>query len=93
MKVVILDAKTLGSDLDLGVLDTFGEVISYQTTSAEETLERIQIADIIITNKVIINTNLMAQTPKLKLICIAATGMNNVDILFNQKPTLIVEVK
>ncbi len=80
MKIVILDAKTLGSDLDLSILDTFGDVITYQTTSTEETLERIQIADIIITNKVIINANLMAQTPKLKLICIAATGMNNVDL-------------
>ncbi|RLA70634.1 MAG: D-2-hydroxyacid dehydrogenase [Epsilonproteobacteria bacterium] len=80
MKVVILDAKTLGSDLDLSILNTFGEVISYQTTSAEETLERIQIADIIISNKVVITANIMSQTPKLKLICIAATGMNNVDL-------------
>jgi len=80
MKIVILDAKTLGDDLDLGVLDTFGEVISYPTTSAEETLERIQIADIVISNKVVINADLMAQTSKLKLICIAATGMNNVDL-------------
>lgn len=80
MKVVILDAKTLGSDLDLSVLDTFGDVISYQTTSADETLERIQIADIVITNKVVLSANIMSQAPKLKLICIAATGMNNVDL-------------
>ena len=80
MKIVILDAKTLGDDLDLSVLDSFGEVISYQTTSAEETLERIQIADIIITNKVVLSANIMSQASKLKLICIAATGMNNVDL-------------
>ena len=80
MKVVILDAKTLGRDLDLSVLDTFGEVITYQTTSEEETLERIQIADIIITNKVVLSASIMSQAPKLKLICIAATGMNNVDL-------------
>lgn len=80
MKIVILDAKTLGSDLDLSILDTFGDVITYQTTSAEETLERIQIADIIITNKVVLSANIISQAPKLKLICIAATGMNNVDI-------------
>lgn len=80
MKIVILDAKTLGDDLDLSPLDAFGEVISYQTTSHDETLERIQIADIVITNKVVINANIMAQTPKLRLICIAATGMNNVDL-------------
>ena len=80
MKIVILDAKTLGSDLDLSILDTFGEVIFYETTSEEETLERIQVADIVITNKVILSANIMSQAPKLKLICIAATGMNNVDL-------------
>ena len=80
MNIVILDAKTLGDDLDISVLDTFGTVTVYQTTSREETLERIQIADIIITNKVVITTNMMEETPRLKLICIAATGMNNVDV-------------
>lgn len=80
MNIVILDAKTLGDDLDISVLDTFGTVTVYQTTSREETLERIQIADIIITNKVVITANMMEETPRLKLICIAATGMNNVDV-------------
>jgi len=80
MKIVVLDAKTLGDDLDLSVLNRFAEVISYPTTSAEETLERILIADIVITNKVILSANIMSQTPKLKLICIAATGMNNIDL-------------
>ncbi|PHS40113.1 MAG: hydroxyacid dehydrogenase [Sulfurovum sp.] len=80
MKIVLLDAKTLGEDLDISVLDKFGEVISYPTTSKEETLERIQIADIVITNKVLITANMMEEAPRLKLICIAATGMNNVDL-------------
>ena len=80
MKIIILDAKTLGSDLDLSPLDSFGEVITYSTTSPEETRERIQIADIVITNKVVITANMMEETPRLKLICIAATGMNNVDL-------------
>jgi lactate dehydrogenase-like 2-hydroxyacid dehydrogenase len=66
--------------LDLSPLDSFGEVITYPTTSPEETLERIQIADIVITNKVVITANMMEETPRLKLICIAATGMNNVDL-------------
>ena len=80
MNIVILDAKTLGDDLDISVLDAFGTVTVYQTTSREETLERIQIADIIITNKVVITANMMEEAPRLKLICIAATGMNNVDL-------------
>jgi len=80
MNIVVLDAKTLGDDLDISALDSFGTVTIYQTTSKEETLERIQIADIIITNKVVITANMMEETPRLKLICIAATGMNNVDL-------------
>jgi len=80
MNIVILDAKTLGDDLDISVLHSFGTVTVYQTTSREETLDRIQMADIIITNKVVITANMMEETPRLKLICIAATGMNNVDL-------------
>lgn len=79
MHIVLLDAKTLGDDLNLSVLEQFGTLTSYETTSPEETLERIQIADIIITNKVVITANMMKEAPRLKLICIAATGMNNVD--------------
>jgi glycerate dehydrogenase len=80
MHIVLLDAKTLGSDLDISVLEQFGTLTSYETTSLEETVSRIEIADIVITNKVIITANMMEQAPRLKLICIAATGMNNVDL-------------
>ena len=80
MTIVLLDAKTLGNDLDLSVFETFGTFISYDVTQESQTLERIIDADIVITNKVVISANLLAQTKKLKLICIAATGMNNVDL-------------
>jgi len=80
MHIVLLDAKTLGEDLDLGILEPFGEVTLYQTTSPEETPARIQDAEIIITNKVVITKEMMQNSPTLKLICIAATGMNNVDL-------------
>ena len=80
MNIVLLDARTLGEDLDISVLEHFGTLTRYETTSPDETLERIQVADIVITNKVLITANMMEETPKLKLICIAATGMNNVDL-------------
>jgi len=80
MHIVILDAKTLGKDLDISILEQFGKLTVYETTTDNELHERIEIADIIITNKVVISANVMAQVPKLKLICIAATGMNNVDL-------------
>jgi len=80
MHIVLLDAKTLGSDLDTSILEHFGVLTVYETTSPEETLERIQIADVVITNKVVITGNMMEECPRLKLICIAATGMNNVNL-------------
>ncbi len=91
MNIVILDAKTLGEDLDISTLNTFGKVTTYQTTTPEETLDRIKTAEIIITNKVVITAQMMEEAPQLKLICIAATGMNNVDL--NAAKTMGIEVK
>ena len=81
IKIVLLDSDTLGS-VDLEVFQKFGTFKSYNTTDETQTLGRIQDCDIVITNKVIINKELMEQCSNLKLICIAATGMNNVDLDF-----------
>jgi glycerate dehydrogenase len=80
MNIVILDAKTLGDDLDLSALDQFGKVVRYETTDPSETYERIRNATVVITNKVVISRLHMQRCPLLKLICIAATGTNNVDL-------------
>ena len=79
MKIVLLDTLTFG-DTDLSGFEALGEVEFYKTTSQEQTQERIKDADVIVTNKVVITKELMQNSPKLKLICVAATGMNNVDL-------------
>lgn len=79
MKIVILDAITFG-DTDLSAFDSLGEVFVYQKTSVEEVEERIANADVLVTNKVVITAQNMDYAKDLKLICIAATGMNNVDL-------------
>lgn len=79
MKIVILDALTFGETL-LGGFFKLGDVDIFQTTSSEETQERIAHCTVIVTNKVVITSEHMANTPSLKLICVAATGMNNVDL-------------
>ncbi|MCK9491583.1 MAG: D-2-hydroxyacid dehydrogenase [Sulfurimonas sp.] len=79
MKIVILDALTFG-DADLSVFKSLGEVEIYETTSPKETSSRITNATVIVTNKVVIGDELMSCAPSLKLICIAATGMNNIDL-------------
>ena len=78
MKIVLLDAITFG-DTDLSGFNELGEVVIYQKTLPEETLERIKDADVVVTNKVVITKEIMQSSPHLKLIAIAATGMNNVD--------------
>jgi len=79
VKIVILDTLTYG-DTDLGGFSRFGEVTAFETTAPDETLERIKNADVIVTNKVVISDAMMAECPDLKLICVAATGTNNVDL-------------
>ncbi len=80
MNIVLLDSKTLGSDLDLTPLQELGELTTFSTTASSQTEKRIEDATIVITNKVVITKELMQNSSKLKLICIAATGMNNVDL-------------
>ncbi len=80
MKITLLDAKTLGADLDLSPLEAFGELEVYETTTPAQTLERIKDSYIIITNKVVITDEIMAGCEKLALICVAATGTNNIDL-------------
>lgn len=79
MKIALLDTLTFG-DSDLSGFDVLGEVKNYETTSPEKTLGRIKDVNVIVTNKVVITAEMMAECPDLKLICIAATGMNNVDL-------------
>ncbi len=79
MKIVVLDKNTLGEDIDLRCFESFGDVTFYPYTLAHETADRIQDADIIVTNKVVINRDMM-QKNNIKLICVAATGMNNIDL-------------
>jgi len=79
MKIVLLDAITFG-DTDLSEFNTLGEVVVYQKTKPEETHRRIEDADVVVTNKVVIDRSIMQACHHLKLIAIAATGMNNVDL-------------
>jgi len=90
LKIVLLDALTFG-ETDLSGFDSQGEVEVFQTTSPEEVQTRITGCDVIVTNKVVITDTHMQNTPTLKLICVAATGMNNVDL--NAAKTRSIEVK
>ena len=79
MKIVFLDRKTIGEDLDLSGFNRFGEVVMYDFSMPEEVPERVKDADIIVLNKTRIDENTVGEAPKLKLVCVTATGTNNLD--------------
>ena len=90
MKLVFLDAKTLGDDISLERFKEFGEVDIYSSTHPSQTLQRVKDADTVITNKVVIDKSIMKQS-NIKLICVAATGMNNIDLEFAKEQGIVVK--
>ena len=79
-KIVFLDEYSIAGR-DLSKIVSQGEYVAYENSRPEQVVERLQGAEIAITNKVLIDGNAMRQLPELKLICVAATGMNNVDLV------------
>ncbi|MDD2595515.1 MAG: D-2-hydroxyacid dehydrogenase [Bacteroidales bacterium] len=80
LKIVFLDANTLGKDVSFEPISSLGEYKSYESTLPEQVIERISGYDVVITNKVYMGRKEIDSSPELKLICVAATGMNNVDL-------------
>lgn len=79
MKLVFLDTKTIGEDIDLSVYDALGEVVKYGFSTLEEIPERVKDADVLIVNKIAINEQTIGTAKNLKLVCVTATGTNNLD--------------
>lgn len=79
MKIVFLDAATMG-DVDFGPVRALGDLVLYESSSREESLERVAEAEVLIINKIRVDAELMDAAPSLKLICEAATGVNNIDV-------------
>lgn len=79
MKIVFLDVKTIGEDIDLSAYDALGEVVKYNFSTPEEVPARVEDADVIILNKVPVNEQTIKTAKNLKLVCVTATGTNNLD--------------
>ena len=91
MKIVFLDAKTMGNDIDLTLFQQFGMFEAFETTAMVERIDRIGDAKIVLTNKVMIDQEVMDACPNLGLICITATGMNNVDLEYAKQKGIVVK--
>ena len=79
MKIVFLDEYSV-CGRDLSSIKRWGDYTGYETTSPDEVLEKSKDAEIIISNKVVLDAKTIASLPHLRLICVAATGMNNIDL-------------
>ncbi len=82
MKIVFLDANSIGTDIDLSDFSQLGEVVCYGYTQESEVPERVYDADVVIVNKTEVNAKTIGEAPNLKLICVTATGTNNLDKAF-----------
>ncbi len=85
MKIVFLDAKSIGEDMDLSGFERFGEVVRYGFSTPEEARERMKDADIVILNKIPVNEETANEANHLKLICVTATGTDNLDKEYLEK--------
>jgi glycerate dehydrogenase len=91
MKIVFLETGTLGSDVSLSKFYSLGDVTEYDLTLEEQIPERIADADVIIINKLPMNEKTLAQAKTLKLICLTATGTNNIDFPYTDSRNITVK--
>ena len=80
MKIVFLDSATLGQDVSLEPIASLGELVCYESTRPEDVFERISDCEVLIINKIKIGKPQIDAAPRLRLICEAATGVNNIDV-------------
>ncbi|QWG09126.1 D-2-hydroxyacid dehydrogenase [Flammeovirga kamogawensis] len=92
-KIVFLDTNTLGNDVheELQRFKNLGDVIYYDSTTANEITDKVKNAEIIVTNKVVITKEIMASCSQLKLIVVTATGTNNVDLTAAKELEIVVK--
>lgn len=90
LKVVFLDRATIPSQIHLKPLSFEHEWVEYDFTTPEQVSERVEEADVVITNKVVLNESNLASAKKLKLIAVSATGVNNVDVEYCKSKNIAV---
>lgn len=79
MKIVFLDAATMG-DVSFAPIQQLGELVCYDSSTPEQALERVAECEVLIINKIKVTPELIDAAPALRLICEAATGVNNIDL-------------
>ncbi len=84
MKIVFLETGNLGDDMDFEPFRKLGDVTFYESTPPELVTERIGDADVVAINKIPMNRETLGQAANIKLICVTATGTNNIDFSYTE---------
>lgn len=82
MKIVMLDRNSIGMDIDVSILGRLGEFTSYDVASREACKEYIKDADVAVFNKAIMDEDMLKDAKNMKLLCVTATGTDNIDISY-----------
>ncbi len=90
MKLTFLDSATLGSDVDLSMFEKFGELRIFQSTTQDEFVGNVADSDVIILNKLKVGRHNLPECKNVKLICITATGYDNVDLEYCRENNIAV---
>lgn len=88
--ITVLDSATLGEDLDLSPLSMVGKTEIYANTAPEDVADRLQNSDVVVINKVKLHAQNLAAAPNLRLICVAATGYDNIDVAYCRRHGIAV---
>lgn len=90
MRITLLDKASLGPDTPISYLDALGEVEVYDSSTPEQVCERVCESDVIVINKIKINEAVLEKARNLKLICVFATGYDNIDLVAARKYNVAV---
>ena len=88
--LVVLDAASIGKDLDYSGFSQFGDLTIYDKTMPGEIADRVRNADVLILNKVRLSRAVLAEAKNLRLICEAATGFDNIDLEYCREKGIAV---
>jgi len=92
MKIIFMEAETLGEDIDFKAFNELGDVELYtRAATIEENAERIHDADIIVVNKIPVGEELLKDAPNVKMIALSATGTNNIDFNYTDSRNIVVK--
>lgn len=80
MKIVFLDRNTIGFDIDVSMFKKYGELVEYNSCEPTKSKEYVKDADVIIFNKAVMNKDMLDTAPNVKLLCVTATGYDNIDL-------------